>query len=147
MPVSKDQCSPPPCPILLTYSMERTIPPQAMARRPLTERAAQGRTQQPGRRMEGSGRRAYGKGGTASSRAVLSDHFLDENEIEDHIAKMNLGQVASPSPSKNDAKPFPPAPTAFVARKAKHMESVPVSVSIATSFRCLFTPKRSCTNP
>ena len=98
-----------------------------MTRRPLTERSAQGRTQQPRRRIEGSHKRAYGKGGTASSRAVLYEQFFDENKIEEQMSKMSLGQAVSLLPSETDAKPIPPAPPVPVARRGKDVETVPVS--------------------
>ena len=65
----------------------------------------------------------------ASSRAVLSDPFFDENDIEEQIFKMSLGQVVSPLLSKDYAKPVPPGPTASIAQKGKEVQSVLVSVS------------------
>lgn len=78
--------------------------------------------------MGSSQRRAYGKGGTASSRAVLSDQFFDENGIEEQMFKMSLGQMMSPLPSKDDAKSGTPNPIAHTTRKAKEVQSLVVSV-------------------
>ena len=75
--------------------------------------------------MEGSYRQVYGRGSTASSRAVLSEHFLDENEIEEQMFKMNLGE-AVPLSSGGNAKPVYNA--ASTTQKSKVVQSNPVSI-------------------
>lgn len=84
--------------------------------------------------MDGSYKRAYGKGGTASSRAVLSDHFLDENEVDKQMSKMSLTQAESPLLSEDDAKPMPPTSVIPVARNSKAVRSVPVNSLPSVSF-------------
>jgi hypothetical protein len=111
------------------HKMRPTTPSQKMARRPLTERSAQGRTQQPRRRIATSQKQAYGKGGTASSRAVLDEHFQDENEIEEKMSKIGLGQAVSLLPPKDDAKAIPLAPAIAVAREGKEVQNCSVSYS------------------
>jgi hypothetical protein len=71
-------------------------------------------------------KRTYGKGGTASSKAVLRDVFGDENEIEGGMFKMSLGQVVSPSLPDDVAKPVSPPPASTIARKSKDIDCTPV---------------------
>lgn len=82
--------------------------------------------------MAGSQKRAYGKGGTASSRAVLNDLFLDENDINEQMSSLSLGQAGAHLSSKEDDEPVPavtnPVPVIPVARKGKGAESDPVSI-------------------
>lgn len=115
---------------------------QDMGRKPLTERSALGRIQQNRIRMIGSQKRTYGKGGTASSRAVLSNPFLDENEIDQYMPKISSGQAGSPLPSKDDAKPVSvrgssvpvsSVPVSSLARESKEAQSVPVSILLVSN--------------
>lgn len=90
--------------------------------------------------MGSSHKRAYGKGGTASSRAVLSDPFFDENDIEEQIFRMSLGEAVSPWVSEDHGKGVPPGRPASVARKGKEVESVLVGVftnGIASVILCI----------
>jgi hypothetical protein len=77
--------------------------------------------------MVGSRKRTYGKGGTASSQAVLDDPFLDENEIEEQMFKMSLRQEVAPLSSGDVAKPIPLADAVPVTQKGREIQSVPVS--------------------
>lgn len=108
--------------------------------------------------MGNSQKRVYGKRGTASSRAVLSDQFLDENEIDKQMLKKGPGQAVSrssssssslsplsplspfsdPLLSEDDAKPVPPAPVAPVVHKGKRIQSVLVSVPSALGLTLLY---------
>jgi hypothetical protein len=111
-----------------------------MARRPLTERSAQGWAQLPSRKLGPSHKRVYGKKGIAASRAVLSHQFLDENEIEiDHqilekITEQAISPPATPATrpdprlSQEDAKIDPPAPVAPVAQESSKPQSGLVSI-------------------
>ncbi|KAF7504476.1 hypothetical protein GJ744_002156 [Endocarpon pusillum] len=117
-----------------------------MARRPLTERSAQGWNQQPGRRMGGSQKRVYGKGSTASSRAVLSEQFLDENEVDQQIVQGGRGNAVSPLSSslssallsalspEDDAKHVSPAPAGSISEKGKEFQSLLVVDSAAATY-------------
>jgi hypothetical protein len=111
-----------------TETMNPVARSEQMSRRPLTERSAQGRTQQPRRKMAGSQKQAYGKGGSASSKAVLSDNFFDENEIDQQMVKMNLGQSKPPLPPKDDAKPVPPTPSVPLVNESQETRNDPVSM-------------------
>jgi hypothetical protein len=60
-----------------------------------------------------SHKRVYGKRGTASSRAVLSDHFLDENEIELEIGNGTDNEIDNQilkTITEQASLPAPPAP-------------------------------------
>jgi hypothetical protein len=94
--------------------------PHMMARKPLTERPPQGWAQHQSRKVAASHKRVYGKRGIASSRAVLSDQFLDENEIEHATGKgieneneneNELGhQILKKMTEQAITLPAPPAP-------------------------------------
>jgi hypothetical protein len=81
--------------------------------------------------MVGSHKRTYGKGGTASSQAVLDDPFLDENAIEEQMFKISLGQEVAALSSGDVAKPIPLADAVPVTQKGREVQSVPVSILLA----------------
>ncbi len=95
--------------------------------------------------MGSSQKRVYGKGSTASSQAVLSEQFLDENEIEQQQSvQRRRREAASPLSSslssalssalslKDDAKPPSPAPAAAtpvpVSEKDRDVQKLLVSI-------------------
>lgn len=94
-------------------------------------------------------KRVYGKGSTASSRAVLSEQFLDENEVNQQIVQGGHGKAASPLSSsfssagsyalslEDDAKHVSPAPAGSVSEKGKEVQNLLVSICPWQSFGLL----------
>lgn len=68
----------------------------------------------------------------ASSRAVLSDHFLDENEIEEQMYKMGIADRASNFPSIDNAKPTRAGHDVCISRKKDCIQRELVSISFVT---------------
>ena len=94
-------------------------------------------------------KRVYGKGSTASSRAVLSEQFLDENEVDQQIVQGGRGKAVSPLSSslsstlssalslQDDAKSVPPAPAVSVSEKDEEVQNPLVSIRPGQRFSLL----------
>lgn len=90
--------------------------------------------------MGSSQKRVYGKGSTASSRAVLSEQYLDENEVDQQIVQRGRGKAPSPLSSslssglssalslEDDAQTLLLASAARGCEKDKEVQSLLVSV-------------------
>jgi hypothetical protein len=122
--------------------MRLTNDSQIMAREPLTEKSGQGQLLQRRTAVQGSHKRAYGKGGTASSRAVLSDLYLDENEIEEQMSKISLGQATFSPLSKDDIKSVAIAAAVPGDQNGREAQRVSVSLPPAPKWASLGIPER-----
>ncbi len=99
--------------------------------------------------MGSSQKRVYGKGSTASSRAVLSEQFLDENEVDQQqTVQRGRGKPASPLSSlssalssrlslEDDARPQAPVPAVPVSAKDRDVQNLLVSILPGLRFSLL----------
>src|SRR3954454_12229518 len=90
-------------------------------RMPLTVRAAQGLP--PRRKMDGSKQRTYGRQGyTAASRATLKENYVNENDLEDDLARLTLDDYVLPEGNNSTGQETTTSTQKKVRSRAAYVE-------------------------